>query len=1089
MNNDKKRKALNELKAAKEGKSRVEQEKIKLKETLTEHNINDNDNMDDFIEQDDNIVDYHFQEEEDDLNHLDIKKNEALKHENKKKDKKDVKVSLKEKKNADNILNDLLANINDSNSNINYNKILQERNKEIKYGNLDPEFAPNTFNHMNKNKKNSTSDALNKYLANVKKDEEIDQDFNINNMDTNEITTNKKNIEHQSSNKLQERDIILNTFTKRELGSSAVKPIKRKLIEDDDEDDPKTLGELNRTKIVVESNDNLETNKKVSLSNIGRIKESPSKIDSLSKNLSKIDVNNSNTSNQQIKNFSSIEKGDKIPITKDNILITPTSNFNEEIVPNSTIKNNELLPVDNSGNIMIFWYDAHEEPSSKQDPEPKVILFGKVKESDGTYSSIAVVIKKLVRTCFLFPKYNKETKTYSKPMDMFKEFEELRKQKFNYIDKISSKPVKKKYAFELPIEPGEHTVLKIKFDAKFSIPDITGTSFSCIFGKKANLLENVLIKLKLKGPSWIKIEKDFFKKSSSNSSLTWCKHEIVVEDFKKISNVEFEQLQPPLKLFCFSAHFLNMSGTKELASISCIIKNSYNLNQDYNEDTFCENDNVLLICRKMKNFNYSNDNVKKLVNCQNVILVPNENTLINIFIQKITNTDPDIMISHNLYNNLENILGRISKLKVSNWSKIGKIKREFNPKNFQSGNNNMYIRACMVGRLLCDTFISCRDILRESNYDLDFLSKKYLEKEIEEIEPTNLIENINQTNAEGILSRLLKSNFEQGFVTLELMHKMKILQLTLQLTNIAGNLWIKSLQNSRADRCEMMLMHEFYSKGYLYPDKLESQSKNEKRNFVEDENDDEKEVENTTSNKRKPQYGGGLVLEPKAGLYDTIILLLDFNSLYPSIIQEYNICFTTLSRRPTQTFSQYNSSYSFQNSNVKSDKKKKKKVIKNEDDHKSEDASDNENEENETNDEINLNSITTKEKAILPLLLESLVKKRREIKQEMKNEKNEGKLQNLDIKQKAVKLSANSLYGFLGYKNSRFYVKSIAALITETGRNILQNTVKLVHDKHSLEVIYGDTDSIMINSRTKILKDALELGSAVKKVLIKIIDC
>lgn len=139
------------------------------------------------------------------------------------------------------------------------------------------------------------------------------------------------------------------------------------------------------------------------------------------------------------------------------------------------------------------------------------------------------------------------------------------------------------------------------------------------------------------------------------------------------------------------------------------------------------------------------------------------------------------------------------------------------------------------------------------------------------------------------------------FLTYKLMLHLNILPLTKQLTNIAGNLWFRSLQNARAERNEMLLLHEFRGKKYLCPDKKSLNAK-EARKFEFGDEDMGEQTTGKGKRRGKAKYGGGLVLEPKAGFYDNIILLLDFNSLYPSIIQEYNLCFTTVDRKPTKNF-------------------------------------------------------------------------------------------------------------------------------------------------------------------------------------------
>jgi DNA polymerase alpha subunit A len=77
----------------------------------------------------------------------------------------------------------------------------------------------------------------------------------------------------------------------------------------------------------------------------------------------------------------------------------------------------------------------------------------------------------------------------------------------------------------------------------------------------------------------------------------------------------------------------------------------------------------------------------------------------------------------------------------------------------------------------------------------------------------------------------------------------------------------------------MLIMHYFKAENYLLPDyhKYEPGTKKKKK-------------------LSKNTYQGGVVITPKKGLYRDYVLMLDFASLYPSIIREFEICFTSVKR-------------------------------------------------------------------------------------------------------------------------------------------------------------------------------------------------
>ena len=334
----------------------------------------------------------------------------------------------------------------------------------------------------------------------------------------------------------------------------------------------------------------------------------------------------------------------------------------------------------------------------------------------------------------------------------------------------------------------------------------------------------------------------------------------------------------------------------------------------------------------------------------------------------------------------------------------------------------------VAGRLMCDTFLSAQELLpSQRSYALKELAYSHLNTTKVDIDHTQVASKFEETQS---LLEVVRSCENDAFLSLQLMFKMMVLPLTKQLTNLAGNLWCKSLQGKRAERIEFLLLHEFHRLKYVCPDKETFASREAKATkkkdadraaaeeegiaYVEEEDDlGGRRTGTGATGRKKAAYAGGLVLEPKRGFYDRFVLLLDFNSLYPSIVQEYNICFTTVTR-PTP--------------------------------------------DEEGNLPLANVPSASAETGVLPRMIGNLVARRRDVKNMLKHEKDGARKAQLDIRQKAIKIMANSMYGCLGFSGSRFHCRALAELITSRGRDALMHACEIANNNNA-EVAVGDPNS------------------------------
>ena len=134
-------------------------------------------------------------------------------------------------------------------------------------------------------------------------------------------------------------------------------------------------------------------------------------------------------------------------------------------------------------------------------------------------------------------------------------------------------------------------------------------------------------------------------------------------------------------------------------------------------------------------------------------------------------------------------------------------------------------------------------------------------------------------------------------------------------------------------------------------------------------------------------------------------------------------------------------------------------------------------------------SFTTERKAVVVDIIDELLEEREEYKKIRDSYENGSKQYKIyDRKQGAVKIVMNTLYGMLGWDRFRLYDEETAAAVTATGRDVIKFTKKSAEDE-GYEVIYGDTDSIMLELGEDVTKEeAIEIGYELEEHINNLYD-
>eukprot|EP01116_Phalansterium_solitarium_P016226 TRINITY_DN3727_c0_g1_i4.p1 TRINITY_DN3727_c0_g1~~TRINITY_DN3727_c0_g1_i4.p1 ORF type:complete len:592 (+),score=282.68 TRINITY_DN3727_c0_g1_i4:413-2188(+) len=402
----------------------------------------------------------------------------------------------------------------------------------------------------------------------------------------------------------------------------------------------------------------------------------------------------------------------------------------------------------------------------------------------------------------------------------------------------------------------------------------------------------------------------------------------------------------------------------------------------------------------------------------------------------VAEVDPDIIIGYNIANfDFPYLINRAKVLKLDEFAMLSRLKESrvrVKETTFSSkayGTRETH-ETTIDGRVQLDLIQAIQRDYKLRSYTLNSVSAHFLGEQKEEVHHSIISEL--QAGSDNDRRRLAVYCLKDAYLPQRLLDKLMITFNYMEMARVTGVPLSFLLSRGQQIKVVSQLYRKAQQRALLIPAlKVD-----------------------TSAADGDVAYEGATVIEPRKGFYAAPIATLDFMSLYPSIMMAHNLCYSTL-LSPDRARSMSPDDY-----------------------------------ERTPNGDLFVRA--AKQKGILPQILEDLLSARKTAKEALKRETDPFKKAVLDGRQLALKISANSVYGFTGATVGKLPCLEISSSVTAYGRQMIELTKQLVEKRFCVAnnyaadatVIYGDTDSVMVKFGDDVdVSTAMELGREAAKLI------